>query len=257
MSAQARMRMRDLERLSGVGRETIRFYINDGLLPEPERTGRNSAWYDARFLSRLRLIRELREKRFLPLHVIKAIVADDTPPSRDEVRTLLELDGRLFPAVDGAPQAEPERIGAVARRTGLPAAEIRALAEAGALEIRVEGGREWLDETGQRMCELWGRIRRAGFTDALGFGPQRLRLYVDMVRWLARQELQMFAQGVSGKVSTERAVRMAEDGITLVNPIIGLLRRSTLLKYIAQGNMRDDDAAPADSPRRARRRKRT
>jgi DNA-binding transcriptional MerR regulator len=250
------MRMRELERLSGVGRETIRFYLKEGLLPEPERTGRNSAWYDARFLSRLRLIRELREKRFLPLQVIKAIVADDTPPPRDEVRTLLELDGRLFPAVDGAPPAEPERLGAVAKRTGLPAAEIRAMAEQGAFAIDVQGGREWLDETGQRICELWGRIRRAGFTDALGFGPRRLRMYVDMVRWLARQELQMFAQGVSGKVSTERAVRMAEDGITLMNPIIGLLRRSALLEYIAQGNMPDSDTAAVDRPRRARRGKR-
>jgi DNA-binding transcriptional MerR regulator len=249
------MRMRELERLSGVGRETIRFYLKEGLLPEPERTGRNSAWYDSRFLSRLRLIRELREKRFLPLHVIKAIVANDTPPPRDEVRTLLELDGRLFPAVDGALPAEPERLGAVAKRTGLAAAEIRALAEQGAFAIEVQGGREWLDETAQRICESWGRIRRAGFTDALGFGPHRLRLYVDMVRWLARQELQMFAQGVSGKVSTEYAVRMAEDGITLMNPIIGLLRRSALLEYIAQGNL-PDDAAATDRPRRVRRRKR-
>jgi hypothetical protein len=61
---------------------------------------------------------------------------------------------------------------------------------------------------------------------------------------------------VSGKVSTERAVRMAGDGITLMNPIIGLLRRSALLEYIAQGNMPDSDAAAGDQPRRARRRTR-
>jgi DNA-binding transcriptional MerR regulator len=248
------MRMRDLERLSGVGRETIRFYIKEGLLPEPERTGRNSAWYDARFLSGLRLIRELRQKRFLPLHVIKAIVAGDTPPPRDEVRTLLELDGRLFPAVAGAPPAEPERLGTVAKRAGLPASEIRALAAEGAVEITVRAGSEWLDETGQRICELWGRIRRAGFTDALGFGPHRLGLYVDMVRWLARQELAMFAQGVSGKVPTERAVRMAEDGITLVSPMIGLLRKATLLRYISEGNIPDSGAAAGEPPRRRRKR---
>ena len=246
--------MRELERLSGVGRETIRFYIKEGLLPEPERTGRNSAWYDARFLPGLRLIRELRPKRFLPLHVIKAIVAGDAPPPRDEVRTLLELDGRLFPAVAGAQPAEPERLRTVAKRVGLPVSEIRALAAEGAVEITVRAGGEWLDETGQRICELWGRIRRAGFTDALGFGPHRLGMYVDMVRWLARQELAMFTQGVSGKVPTERIVRMAEDGITLVNPIIGLLRKSTLLRYISEGNMPDTDRAALESPRRSRKR---
>ena len=34
---RSRMRMRDLERATGVGRETIRFYIREGLLPEPAR----------------------------------------------------------------------------------------------------------------------------------------------------------------------------------------------------------------------------
>ena len=33
-------RMAELERLSGVGREAIRFYIRKGLLPEPERPSR-------------------------------------------------------------------------------------------------------------------------------------------------------------------------------------------------------------------------
>lgn len=39
------MRMRELEARSGVGRETIRCYIREGLLPEPARAARNSASY--------------------------------------------------------------------------------------------------------------------------------------------------------------------------------------------------------------------
>lgn len=248
MTAPARMRMRDLERATGVGRETIRFYIREGLLPEPERTGRNSAWYDARFVERLRLVRELRQKRFLPLHVIKAIVGGDATPSRDEIRTLVELDGKLFPAVAGMPVPPAERLGVVATRSGLSVSEIRALAENGALEITTRGGREWLEEPAIHMVELWARVRRAGFSDALGFGPHRLRLYVDLVSWLAREELRMFSQGLTGRVGTEEAVRMAEDGITLVNPIIGLLRRQILLRYIAQGNVPPSSPEPAPEP---------
>ena len=103
MTAQ-RLKMQDLERATGVGRETIRFYIREGLLPEPERPSRNVAWYDESFVERVALIKELQQKRFLPLHVIKAIVGNDAAPSRDEVRTLLELDGKLFPAVGSAPE---------------------------------------------------------------------------------------------------------------------------------------------------------
>ena len=39
------MKMKELERETGVGRETIRFYIREGLLPEPERPKRNVAAY--------------------------------------------------------------------------------------------------------------------------------------------------------------------------------------------------------------------
>ena len=47
------MKMQDLERATGVGRETIRFYIREGLLPQPERPNRNVAWYDESFVERI------------------------------------------------------------------------------------------------------------------------------------------------------------------------------------------------------------
>src|SRR5262249_60961492 len=102
MTRAQRLKMKDLERATGVGRESIRFYIREGLLPEPERPGRNVAWYDESFVERVRLIKELQHKRYLPLQVIKAIVNGDTPPSPGEVRTLGGLDGKLLPAGDAA-----------------------------------------------------------------------------------------------------------------------------------------------------------
>ena len=120
-----RMKMQDLERTTGVGRETIRFYIREGLLPQPERPGRNVAWYDESFVERIALIKELQQKRFLPLQIIKAIVGNDAEPPRDEVKALLELDGKLFPAVGGGSEMPPERLSAVARRTGVKASEVR------------------------------------------------------------------------------------------------------------------------------------
>jgi DNA-binding transcriptional MerR regulator len=244
-----RFRMRDLERLTGVGRETIRYYIREGLLPEPERPRRNTAWYDAAFVDRVRLIRELQQKRFLPLHVIKAIVAGDAPPPRDEVRTLLELDGKLFPAVENVPAHPPEALGAVSRRTGLDAAEIRAMADVGAITLRTHGGKQWLDESGIRVAELWARVRRAGFSEALGFTPTNLRLYVELIRWLAREELRLFAHGVTGRVDTETSAHMAEEGITAIGLLIAELRKATLLRFIAEGNVPDADAEAEPLPK--------
>jgi DNA-binding transcriptional MerR regulator len=244
-----RFRMRDLERLTGVGRETIRYYIREGLLPEPERPRRNTAWYDAAFVDRLRLIRELQQKRFLPLHVIKAIVAGDAPPPRDEVRTLLELDGKLFPAVESVPPHPPELLTSVAKRTGLKASEIREMADVGAVTLRTEDGKQWLDESGVRIVELWARIRRAGYSEELGFTPTNMRLYVELIRWLAREELRLFARGVTGKVDTETSARMAEEGITAVGLMMAEMRKATLLRFIAEGNVPSADAEAEPLPK--------
>jgi DNA-binding transcriptional MerR regulator len=250
------LKMKDLERATGVGRETIRFYIREGLLPEPRRPGRNVAWYDASFVERVGLIKELQQKRFLPLHAIKTILgaAEGAPrPSRTEVETLLELDGKLFPAMAGAPAAPSERVGALAARTGLPVGDIEGIAEAGAVAIVRRDGERWVEGDAIRIVELWGRMRQAGYSEALGFDPAQIALYVEFVQALARQELRVFTQGVAGRVTTEGARGMAEDGIVLVNQLIGLLRKQTLLRYIAEGNVPPE---PKRSPRRRRRRAR-
>jgi DNA-binding transcriptional MerR regulator len=247
-----RLRMRDLERATGVGRETIRFYIREGLLPEPERPGRNVAWYDPSFVERIALIKELKHKRFLPLHVIRTIVGGEAEgPSASEVQALLELDGRLFPAIAGARAPAPERLAAVARRTGVRAADVRRIAATGAIEIATRDGDQWLDPDAVAIVEVWATMRRAGFTERLGFRPEQLALYVDVVRALAREELRIFTRGIAGRVSTERATRMAEEGITHLNKLIALLRKATLLRYIAEGNVPDSPRVPARARRRA------
>ena len=71
------MRMRELEQRTGVGRETIRFYIREGLLPEPDRASRNSASYSDDHVTRLRAIKRLQEERFLPLAVIRTLLDGD------------------------------------------------------------------------------------------------------------------------------------------------------------------------------------
>lgn len=244
--AVKRLKMKDLERATGVGREAIRFYIREGLLPQPDRLGRNVALYDESFVERIRFIKELQQKRYLPLNVIKAIVAADAAPSRAEVQALLALDGKLFPSVQGALEPQRERLSDLAGRTGIPAREIIELAETGAFDIAAADGEQWVEGAGLRIVELWARLRAAGFTRELGFEPAQCRLYVDMVRWLAREELRVFTRGIAGRVPAERAAHMAEQGIELLNQVLALMRRETLLRYVAEGNVPEE---PADASR--------
>jgi DNA-binding transcriptional MerR regulator len=240
MTGAKRLKMKDLERATGVGRETIRFYIREGLLPEPERPGRNVAWYDESFVERIAVVKELQRKRYLPLHAIKALIDGEAPPSRAEVEALRAIDGTLYRGLGKV----PARVSDVARQTGVSPREIRQLEEVGAIEIVTRRGTQWLEGEAIRFVERWAALRRAGYADALGFGPAKLRVYVDFVRWLAREELRIFARGVAGRVDPETASRMAEDGIDIVNQLIGSMRKATLLRYIAEGNLPEAGAAP-------------
>lgn len=243
--------MKDLEQATGVGREAIRFYIREGLLPEPERPAKNVAYYDASFVEKIRFIKELQEKRYLPLHVIRRIVANDGEPTAAEVEALLELDGKLFPSVKEAPRLEPVEIGEAARRSGVPLDEVHVVAGTGAITLTERDGQEWIEGSGLELLDLWGQLRASGFTPEQGFAPEDIGLYVDMVEWLAREELRLFTRGVAGRVKGADAVAMAEQGIDVLNKILGLLRKNTLLKFIAEGNV--PESKPKRRPRGRRR----
>ena len=246
----ARLKMKDLEARTGVGRETIRFYIREGLLPEPERPARNVAWYDEAFVERIRFIKELQEKRYLPLSVIRRIVADDEELSRAEVDALLELDGKLFPQVEGAPASAGESVASASRRCDIPERDIRAFAATRAIEITKKRGADWLEPSSLQIVEIWAELRRAGFTPDAGFHPDQYGIYVDMVEWLAREELRLFTKGVAGRVTGEAAVDMAERAIDLVGQIIVQLRKNTLLRLIAEGDVEPARRGRKRAPRR-------
>src|SRR5437762_567357 len=91
----ARLRMRDLVRESGLPRETIHFYLSEGLLPPGTKTGRNTAFYGAQHLERLRKIRDLRERQFLPLKAIAAILGVEASTEREFTSAQQELIRRM------------------------------------------------------------------------------------------------------------------------------------------------------------------
>ena len=63
-------RIAALERLSGISRRTIHFYLQEGLLHPPVKTGKTMAYYDEAHLHKLAYIREAK-RQGLPLFVIR------------------------------------------------------------------------------------------------------------------------------------------------------------------------------------------
>ncbi len=65
------MKISDLEERTGIPRETIHYYIREGLLPPPFKKGLRLAYYDESYVSLIDLIKKLQEERYLPLSVIR------------------------------------------------------------------------------------------------------------------------------------------------------------------------------------------
>ena len=96
-------KMKDLISLSGVSRQTIHYYLREGLLPPPVRASKNMAYYDVSTVDDIRLIKELQEKRYLPLAVIKEILQ-----AKRKGQDLADEDHvALFTQLFGHTQIEP------------------------------------------------------------------------------------------------------------------------------------------------------
>src|SRR5215468_1830665 len=100
-----KIRMAELARRSGVTRETIHFYLRQGLLPRPEKGGQTVAYYGEEHLDRLRLIRRLREEKYLPIAVIRRLLESPAAAAERDVDVLAEVL-HLIP-LDDEPSGPP------------------------------------------------------------------------------------------------------------------------------------------------------
>ena len=86
------MRMSELVEKTGVNRETIRYYIREGLLPKPRKISRNMADYTHDCVDQIVLIKELQDRLFLPLAAIKKILRQGRISQTDQARVRLQSD---------------------------------------------------------------------------------------------------------------------------------------------------------------------
>ena len=226
----------DLARETGVPVGTIKFYIREGLLPGPTlKTGRNMAYYDHGFVDRIRCIRELQQKRFLPLDVIKAIMDGNTDIiSPHEVATLLSLEGKLYETVHYGPDLVPVRRADVEARFGLDDEAVKLCIAHGLLCPEVRGQTEQFEGDDILLLESLAAMRAAGFHDGLIPLKAALPVYVDTLDTLARQELRLFTRGVNGHVEEARAAELALAGVRIVEQFILLIRRKRLLQALQE-----------------------
>lgn len=227
------MRMKQLSAASGVPKGTIQFYIKEGLIPRPYKTHANMAYYNDSHLNAIRLVKELQEKRFLPLSVIKQVVRGGRGGlSVDEIRALTEIDGKLFPNLVENPQVRPMTAKQLSEETGVDLKDIRQMERIQVLNPVKKGNRTLYGEDDIRLVECFAKIREAGFSEEMGWDGAVLSVYRDFLQRLVEEEAKMLMSGVAGKVGVEKLTKMVEDGTVILNSMIGLIRKKLIVETV-------------------------
>ncbi len=98
METKKWMRISELERVSGVPRSTIHFYLRKGILHSPIKTGQTMAYYDSSHLERLKTIQKMKMNMRLPTAFIKQQL-DETAKIAGSAKTVTS-NSSLDPKMD-------------------------------------------------------------------------------------------------------------------------------------------------------------
>jgi len=239
--ARRALKIGEVAREAGVPVGTVKFYLREGLLPPPLSSGRNIAYYPVETIARIRLVKELQEKRFLPLKVIRALVAPSAARGEGAggadaklgaVRSALSAAAELTLAGLGAEGGAEARRGALSLAgDALTRDERRLLADEGILDA--DGGDARWAASDARIVRAIADLRALGFTRRRGFGAERLLVYSRAVRALVAEELETALSDVVEKLPPEEAPLMLSRAIDLIGVVIAELRRKALLDMIA------------------------
>src|SRR5208283_4693337 len=97
------LRMKDLMAATGLPKSAILHYLAQGLLPEPEKTGPNMAYYEPSFIERIKFIKDIQGKYSFPLSKIRMLL--NLRDRGKDITQLVELSRVIF-AGDDSPSMD-------------------------------------------------------------------------------------------------------------------------------------------------------
>ena len=221
--------MRDVIERTGLSRQAIHFYVEEGLVDRPVKTGRTMGYYTEGHVERILLVKKLQDEHFLPLKAIRAMLDDKHGDfTRAQQQVLRDVKSRLPASTTTAP-ADSIALADVLEKTKLARREVSELERAGLVEIvrgRVSADHAWL-------IELWAEVRAAGFTRELGFGPELLAIYERGIAEIFDAEKQILLR-LAAALPGHQVAGMVERALPLVHSFLVRLHQTKVRGLFAQ-----------------------
>jgi DNA-binding transcriptional MerR regulator len=216
--------MSELAERSGVSSGTIKHYLREGLLgdgDEIKRTSRNMAYYPEEFVERIRLIKRLQEDRFMPLRLIREVMADE--PER--AARMVEMEDRILERAIEARESGRVSRARVRETYDVPANVLKRLEE---LEVLTPNARGY-DADDIQIIEAISRFRAGGYEEAIGFTVYDTLRYREALQPLVEEEVAVLLGRLAGKVEVDRAVQIIASGTQPLRDLIGAMHSKLLL----------------------------
>jgi len=223
-SQNGMLKMSELAERSGVSTGTIKHYLREGLLgsgEEIKRTSRNMAYYPEEFVDRIRLIKRLQEDRFMPLRLIREVVAQE--PER--AARMLEIEDRILERAIEASEAGRVSRARVRETYDLPQNVLDRLEEIGVLTPNARG----YDGDDIEIIQAISRFRAGGYEETIGFTVYDTLRYRDALQPLVEEEVSVLLDRLAGKVEVDRAVEIISSGAQPLRELIGAMHSKLLL----------------------------
>lgn len=235
------MRIDELGKRAGVPTRTIRYYTQQGLLHPPRLQGR-VGYYDDRHLDRLRLIKELQEKRFLPLSVIKSVIRHYE--SGENLETMLApLDILYQPRWDATDQTEFTRA-ELAREANVHESVVDAAEDMGFLFPTRKGREKRYTTDDVHMLDVARRWIELGISRDLG------RLYRESLEEISQMQIEAFNRSIVAPLvkeklppeqTRERLLTGFEEMSAVFNELVAMLHRKVLQQIVESHAAQDVD----------------
>ncbi|MFO7558918.1 MAG: MerR family transcriptional regulator [Desulfobacterales bacterium] len=207
------MKISELVKRTGVPKETIHYYIREGLLRKPRKNGINVANYTENYIDQIRLIKGLRDNYYLPLSVIKKILQRIKKQSRTR-QSALQLLSEYFRPIDQFVTNEITGKEAFLEATGMGSKWLDKMEEWGILRAEKKNGRLSYSVEDVIIGKLLVDMDKIGFGPKDGYNPIVLKqisdFFTEFVSEGSREYYQENMERLSSDDLLEKGARYTE-----------------------------------------------
>lgn len=217
--------------LAGVSVAAVKYYVREGLLPQPVKARRNMAYYDKSCVDIILFIKRMQKEKFLPLAAIKRII-DSGAPLDEEV----EVGGAIFKSHQEKTDLPPIKESQIESGLGYPIDKIRLLEDYGLIAPASHNGERTYGHEDQKIIEIMKARDELGVP--FEYSIDMLKNYHRAMESAVEGDLGQFFRDPMEDMTIEKLVRLLTDADKILDDYI-VMSRYRLVRSLSEKALKE------------------